>query len=174
MKSLILIFFLILSVNVFANVCEQASKDAKELESIVSGVYHTSESDDFWTGFASSEPLKKITPEEMKRVIDLIPMDSRDDYYVANFRMENHKEAYKFMDYEIDSLVHYAMDDEEDDSPEKFHKLIDTIKEKYGENIRLIQYGDGDGDSHFVGDHMIIMIMENGCILGLKVFTVWT
>ena len=173
MKSLILVLILI-SASVKATQCEEAKAQAKLLESMVSGVYYTSESDDFWTAFNSKEPVLAQTDEEIKRVLTAQIIDPDGETYEPMYRIENDIEAYKFMNYQIDSLVHYASDDPEDDSPERFQKLIDTIKEKYGKDIRLIQYGDGDGDSFFIGYHAIIMVMDNGCVLGLKVFTVWT
>lgn len=174
MKGLILFLTILISMTSRAQQCATAMTEAKRLESMVTGVYYTSESDDFWTAFSSKEAITANTDEEIKRVLNGKIIDPDNETYEPTYRIENDSEAYKFLNWELDSLVHYASDNPEDDSPERFQKLINSIKEKYGKNIRLIQYGHGDGRSIFIGYHAIIMIMDNGCVFGLKVFTVWT
>jgi hypothetical protein len=173
MKALLSVFICIIYSNAFAGACFEAYKEAKRLEKVVSGVYHTSETDDEWTGFASWEKVKDLTDSEIKRVLNL-ENDPEFDEEELLFRVESYTEAYRFMRNELENLEFYAENKPNDDSPAKFKRLIHEISKKYGANIRLVLNGGGDGDSIFIGDHIIVVIMPNGCLFGLKVLTVWT
>lgn len=153
-----------------AGKCMAAYKEAKKLEKMVEGVYWVSEGDDFWKAFASWQPLKKITKNEIARVLKL-----EDTLYgePAHYSVESYKDLYEMLRYEIES---YDEDGSYEDleSAKKLKKLISYISKNYGKRARLVMHGSGDGSDYFGGYHMIVLIQENGCVLGLKAETVWT
>lgn len=167
--SLTLIFLVLGFQSVQAGQCYQAFQASKKLEKIVQDVYFVSESDDTWTAFASWEPVKEISAEEIRRVLKLGEVPHWQETF---FKMDGQSVAYKFIRDEIE-----AYNEENYNEPEtqlKLKNLIKTISKKYGKNVRLVLHGNGDGDAYFVGYHMIVIIDSNGCVLGLKAYTVWT
>ncbi len=171
MKLLICLFTLCFYSIANAGQCYQAFKKAKKLEAIVSGVEHTSETDSSWEGFASWVPIKNTTNEEIKRVLNL---KKSDDIEEALYEVESSEKAYEFLKDEIETLEHYAQDGYGVDSPAKLKRLLKIISNEFGDNIRLVMNGSGYDRSVFIGNHVIVLIMPNGCLAGLKVFTVWT
>ncbi len=170
MKTFLLILAITFSTSASAGECYAAYKESKKLEKMVEGVYWTSEADDFWHGFASYKPIKEITKKEIARVLNL-----KDTIYgqPAFISMESSKELYNFIRYEIEVFDEGGAYEDEADA-RKFKKLINYIAKKYGNKTRLVMYGSGDGHDYFGGHHMMIFIMDNGCVLGLKAETVWT
>lgn len=152
-----------------AGQCYSAFKQAKELERVVSGVDFVSETDDSWKAFSSWVPVKKITEIEIRRVLKL---GSKFNGEASYFEMDGQDELYTFLDNEIESYDVDGYDDAR--SQRKLKRLKRIIKKNFGKNVRLIKFGEGNGDSFFSGDHMIILIDENGCVLGLKADTAWT
>ncbi|MGB0453110.1 MAG: hypothetical protein ACPGJV_05295 [Bacteriovoracaceae bacterium] len=161
---------MLLSINTsFAGQCYGAFKQAKELEKIVQDVYLVSEGDDTWEGFASWAPISEINEKEIRKALRLGETYEGQEAY---FSMEGHAEVYDFLRNEIESYSPQYYDDEL--AQEKLKNLMEAISQKYGKKVRLIMFGEGDGNAVFIGDHMIIMIDEMGCVLGLKALTVWT
>ena len=150
--------------------CYQAYKLSQKLEKMLEGVDYVSESDSAWTGFASWEPVKKINAKEIKRVLKL---RDKIDGEVAYYKLEESKNVYKFLRNQIE-----AYEDEwsynDPVAAAKLKKVIHFISKKFGKNVRFAMHGEGNEWSSFVGDRIIIMIMDDGCVLGLKAYTVWT
>lgn len=167
--SLIILSSLFGFATAHAGQCYNAFKEAKSLEKIVSDVYFISETDDKWAAFASWEPIKKINASEIRRVLNL---GSTYESQAAYFSMGSANSLYNFLNNQIENFGPDGYD--EADSRKKLEKLKSTISKKYGKKVRLIMFGNGDGDSYFSGDHMIILIDDNGCVLGLKAMTAWT
>jgi len=86
--------------------------------------------------------------------------------------MEGQYQAYKFL---RDEIASYDEDDTYQSTEQrKLKRLIATISKAYKKNVRLVRFGNGDFDSFFVGYHMIVLIKDDGCVLGLRAHTVWT
>ena len=160
---------LILVNSAQAGQCYRAYKQAKKIEKMVEGVDYTTETDDHWYGFASWAPVADITEDEIRKALKL---GNTYDGEESFFSMESAEKAYEFLDWEIELNT-----PENYDKPEQMAKLKnlkELLSNKYGSNIRLIMFGNGDGDGYFVGPHMIIMIDKQGCVLGIRAMTVWT
>ena len=175
MIKLFCAFALLFTSAVQAGQCYEAQKQSKKLEAITEGVLFLSEGDSPWSAFSSLTPIAEITEKGIRKALNL-----KDTIYgeKAYFEMsKDHTALYSFIRSEIESLEDYA--DEEGDEEylagaKKLKKLISDISKKYGKDVRLVLYGAGDGDGYFGGDHMIVIIMKNGCVFGLKADTVWT
>ena len=171
MVALLPLLFFVNAAN--AGQCYRAYKESQKLENMLEGVDYTSETDDIWHGFASWVPVEEITESEIRRVLRL--GDTFQGVTVedgVHFTMRGSERALQFLDWEIESFGPENYDDPE--PAEKLAKLREYIVEKYGDDIRLIKFGEGDGDSYFYGYHMIVMIDKQGCVLGVKAITVWT
>jgi hypothetical protein len=169
MRATLLFILITFFINANANECKLAFEQAKELESLVNGIDFITETEDTWHGFASIESVKNLSELEIRRVLNLGAIYDNQESF---FHMDDSNKAYEFIQSEIEHLGPEY--DREKESQDRFKKLLKTISAKYKGNIRLIQFGNGDLYSWFVGYHMIVLIDESGCILGLKALTVWT
>ena len=171
MKLAIMVFMplLILVNSAQAGQCYRAYKQAKKIEKMVEGVDYTTETDDTWYGFASWAPVSGITEDKIRKALKLGDMFDGEESF---FSMESAEKAYQFLDWEIE-----LNNSENYDKPEQMAKLTslkELLSREYGSNIRLIMFGNGDGDGYFVGHHMIVMLDKRGCVLGIRAMTVWT
>lgn len=169
MKFIVMVVLLLSIGSVYAGQCKSAYKKAKELEQVVKGVYYITESDSTWDAFASWVPVKDETDKEIRKTLKLGALyEGRESF----FSIRGASGAYSLIEQQIENFGPDVYDEPE--SLEKFKKLLNILSEKYGDNIQFIQFGNGDGDAYFVGDQMILIIDESGCLFGLKAFTVWT
>lgn len=153
-----------------AMVCKGSMAEAKKLEKIVKDVYFISEADDQWTAFSSNSPVVEINESKIREVLNYTEAADEDD---AFFYKDDYSRVYDFLRSEIQSLS-YENDPEKTKEANKYRKLISTISKKYGKNVRFIEIGNGNGDSYFSGYYVILIIKDNGCILGLKAYVVQT
>ena len=172
MNKLILSLSMIFAVNFYAQAsqCSQSPRLAEKLASIVDGVIYVSETDDTWSPFYGAEPVNAISESEIKRVLKL-----SDTYQnaPAHFSLDSSSALYSFLNQQI-SL--YEDEDVYADklAAAKLKKLADRIYQEFGSHVRIGKYGEGDGDIFFVGERMLILVLPNGCVLGLQALTVWT
>ena len=171
MRKIIILLVVLFTAHAKAGQCYNAYKLSQELEKMVEDVYYISEADDTWHGFASWTPIKEVSAAELKRVLNLKDKIEGEPAFFS--LSKDHTSAYNFLRWQIESL---ESDDEYEDTKNaaKMKKLIQAISKKFGKNVRMIEYGQGDGNNFFVGDDMIILIMDDGCVLGLKALRVWT
>ncbi len=148
-----------------------SSEAALNLQASIQNVYYSSETDDTWHAFSSEEVASEISGEEIRRVLGL---GDTFEGETSVFEMEESMAVYTLLEDQIEAYNDpYSYDDEA--SAIALRKLKDLLTQKYGDNVRLIKFGNGDESfNYFVGDYMITVIDENGCVFGIKAYIVWT
>ena len=166
------IFFSILlflsSNQALAGVCYGAYLESQKLQELVKDVYLVTETDDNWTGFASWSKVTEINEEQIREVLRLGDVYDGEPSY---FMMDGAEKAYEFLETQASYFGPDIYDEPE--AQKQLLALIEVLKEQYGDNIRYAEFGRGD-DIVFIGEQMILIVEDSGCVLGLKAFSVWT
>lgn len=181
MKILVAAILSLSFISAYANECRSAYGKAKGLEGTVKDWLYITETDDNWTAFASFKKTKSSSKEDIYEALQISTMEEYRQSDDPFFYMESASEAYSFLERRLSWAQETIAEGDEEEIAEAKRtetailNLISILKSNYGDNVRLLYAGSGtESFSYFVGEIMITVIGEDGCVFGIMAMNVWT